>query len=656
MRKVLLRALVITALVLLIAGSVQASPLDVKIEEKVNTTVNTTWQNGNYVQQYKTNVTGYLNITNNGNDVISDIWIAVNFKNITGNPSVVYKSDSNIIVDIIPKDSFTPPPKLIDGFNFNYSTASHIIHITYLKPGDLISIFYDVDDSSMGIDSGSPFIVNETYNVSKISARQKFTWNVWLNVSLNETWFSKTAITDESLTLTIVKYLSNDTNNFGSNNWKYLNLSGDIYTNKSTPQKFDSPYTAGTDENAFKITNILLNTTSPSNKYVNVSFNVTGYCDISSLMSLEPFGFATFEFNLTQGQNVSGTYIVDVFAVGNVTISATKFGPEENATGDFSLWKGNATVNNTANGLAFVITNLTVWATEKDINKVGTPLNDENNGNKVINSTNPWVTIFPWSGPSPHKYTGGNISFNYSQVPIVWANCTFKVIHDNTYGWYESANTTNATNATYGSDYLVIEKIYVIGTYLVKVTKHVIPNSSNQNVYDIYLVVENIGPMKSPDIYVYDLIPENFSAYNWDNYWNDTEEDGNWVNQSTMLINNGTNTTPLPSGYSLGLWWQLHGLNGRADGDGRYDDWAEISNNQSVVIFYQVKGEGAYKLMDAFVVGIDPMYSMNTQTAHKITIVSGAKATSYESLMALMCGLTFFGVVVISRRNGKNKE
>jgi len=632
------RLVVLVVAATTIMGVAEASPLEVTIRELVNTTINMDWQNGNYIQTYKTNVTGFLNITNKGNDDIYDVWVAVNLTNVTGAPIVFYKSDSNINVEIIPKTSFTPPSKLVG--NFNYTNSNYIIHITYLKPSDIVSIFYDVEDS--GIDEGSPFIVDESYNVSKIPANRIVTWKVFMNISLNETWFGNTAIDQPSLTLNVTKYLSNQTNNFGSDSWIYLNLSGDVQTNKSSAQKFDSPYTAGTDQNAFKIPNILLNTTSDENKYINITFNVTGKNTMTSVKRLESFGFATFEFKFASGQNVSGSYVIDVFAIGNVTLSVNKRGPYQNDTGEYALWIGNATVNNTASGLAYVVTNTTLWATQQ--RTFSGVINDEYDGNPAILTETPMVTIFPWGTLTPNSYTTSDLKFNYSDVPVIWADCTFKIIHNTSYGWWSYATTTNAT---YGSGYIVIEKIYVIGTYLIKVTKHVIPNSSN--VYDIYLVVENVGPERSPELYVYDMIPINFTPYNWNNTWKDPEDDGNWVNQSSMLINNGSTSNPT-TGYSLGLWWQLHGLNGTADGDGNYEDWSEISNNQSVVIFYQVQGVGNYTLIDAFIVGVDPTFSINPQTAHKITIVGGAKATSFESLMALICGAMFLGIIVKRRR------
>ncbi|MEM2586498.1 MAG: hypothetical protein QXW66_06575, partial [Archaeoglobaceae archaeon] len=88
------------------------------------------------------------------------------------------------------------------------------------------------------------------------------------------------------------------------------------------------------------------------------------------------------------------------------------------------------------------------------------------------------------------------------------------------------------------------------------------------------------------------------------------------------------------------------------DGDGSYEDWQEISDNKTVVIFYQIAGSGDFKALDAFIVGIDPMYSLNEQTSPKITLVSGAKATSYETTFAAIAFVSM-GVIFIAHIRGR---
>ncbi|MEM2403485.1 MAG: hypothetical protein QW329_06900, partial [Archaeoglobaceae archaeon] len=152
----------------------------------------------------------------------------------------------------------------------------------------------------------------------------------------------------------------------------------------------------------------------------------------------------------------------------------------------------------------------------------------------------------------------------------------------------------------------------------------------------------------------YDLIPQNFEEYNWNDSWTDPSQDGNWVNKSSMFAGNGSVNNPM-SGYAKGHWWRLKPLNFTADGDGSYEDWQEISDNKTVVIFYQIDGTGDFKVLDAFIVGIDPMYSLNEQTAPKITLVSGAKMTNYETTLATITFASMGALLVIYiRRNGRN--
>jgi len=648
---------------ILAMGVTYAAPLDIQMRELINTTVNITDidQNGNTVISYQTNVTGLINITNNANEDLYDIWIALNLKNATG--LSVYSKPS--YATVTPYTGTTNVPQKVLNAMPNPSEATHFVHITLLKPNDVVSIFYDVNDAGMGIESGAPFNVSESYNVSKIPAEAENTWHVILNVSINASWFAKTALDFKQAEVNLTKFLSNDPNHYGNDKWQVLYLSSnpsakDQAGNTLSPQTFDNPYdnADGGNHDAFYV----VDTFDSSNKWLNVTFNVTGkITGVSELYALTKFGFATLQFDIIGNTNntISGSHIVDAFAVSNLNLSVTKGGPYQNDTGDMALWIGNATFYNPTTDLKYNITAYTLWATANDINKLRTIIKDERTNGNVIKTVNPnWIL-----NPQSLSPVTEDLKFNYSQVPVIWANCTFTIIHDKQYGWWSYENTTQdnvSSDAVNNSRYIVIEKIYVIKSYLIKVTKHIKWNKT-AGAWDVYVVVENIGGMKSPEVWVYDLIPENYNIVNADGYqtpahWRTkVNESDTWVNKSSMLKDVNTRNDPM-DGYDLGIAWNLYSLEPNADGDGAYDDWSEITNNQSVVIHYQMNGTGEFHPIDAFVIGVDPMFSMNSQTAHKITIVSGAKATSYESLMALMCGLTFFGVVVISRRNGKNKE
>ncbi|MEM4155927.1 MAG: hypothetical protein QXQ38_04275, partial [Archaeoglobaceae archaeon] len=324
-------------------------------------------------------------------------------------------------------------------------------------------------------------------------------------------------------------------------------------------------------------------------------------------------------------------------------------------------------ITNKAQGLTYILTNVTMWATQTGSfsNYVNGNFKcdsgSQQSGDVICEYYDDSDSILAELTSASPSYTvpgsGDWMNFSYNQVPIIWANATFKLIKDSSAGWdFSGSKTLNDTNATYGSNFIVVEKIYIIGTYLVKVTKHVLYNSTastDTNVFDIYLVVENIGGEESPYVYVYDLIPDNFEKYQW-NGWTD-DSGGDWVKLSGMLAGDAGNGIQNPmNGYSLGYYWRLMPLQPYSKGDGDYTNTTAINNKQMVVIFYQLAGSGDFKVLDAFIVGIDPMYSLNEQTSPKITLVSGAKATSYENTLATIAFAGVGALILFWRRNGNN--
>ncbi|MEM4279191.1 MAG: hypothetical protein QXP28_01965 [Archaeoglobaceae archaeon] len=638
-------------------GIASAAPLEIVIEEKVSTTA----EESSYGQpfSYQTTVKGYINITNNAQqDTIYDIWVAINLvNNSTDCNNLNVEEGPNYATVIL---GATVPSKIDD--YFDDENANCIVHITSLRPDDKVSLSYDVDVSTMGINDGAPFTITETYSPSKIPARGNYTWRVTMQAQLNTSWFEKTAIdlTGKIVFLDIKKFLSKDPDHHGSNNWESL---GPISNPPSEGNLGNDGY--GTVKpDTLTITGKQLSSSNPSYSF---SFDVTGYYNNQNAAPyyFEPFGFAVFSFEV-EG-NISGTQIVDVFAIGNASVEVTKDGPYQDSNGD-SWWRGNATITNKAQGLTYVLTKVTMWATETgSFNQfVSGQFKCRDSGSQQSGyviceyydaNDNILAELTPGSS---YTVPGSNdwMNFSYSQVPIIWANATFKLVKGAN-GWdFSGSKTLNDTNATYGSNFIVIEKIYIIGTYLVKVTKHVMFNKTDneKNVFDIYLVVENIGGNESPYVYVYDLIPQNFEEYNWNDSWTDPGQDGNWVNKSSMFAGNGSETLSNFLGtYTKGHYWRLMPIAPGANGDGNYEDWQEISDNKTVVIFYQIDGTGDFKVLDAFIVGIDPMYSLNEQTAPKITLVSGAKMTNYETTLATITFASMGALLVIYiRRNGRN--
>ncbi|WP_456467891.1 hypothetical protein [Archaeoglobus sp.] len=619
-----LSALIIALIITIINTS--AAPLDVSIEERINTTAE--YDGTGF--SYTTDVTGFINITNTGSDDIYGVWVAVDLDNIVSTPSKVFDNSSSGAY------LYTSLPAAVPDSvkkNLNTTGADYFIRIPHLRPKEKVSYFYDVDDSALGIANSAPFLIDEKYNVTKIPANKDVAWTVYFNISLSTSFFSNIGIANPSVNMNIYKYLSNDPKYYGSGNWTSLGPISVLSNNKGTASTANGGW--GTvDPDELDVTGIKLNTTAPTNDEVNITFEVQGKNNggNGAVYYLDKFGFAALEF--TFDGNVSGAKVVDVFAYGNASIAVNKSGPFKGNNGEWTIWKGNATVKNTASGLTYVLRNVTLYATSTGsfTNIIAGPTEEKPNQKLQPSSS----------------YKTSDIAVNYTSVPVIWANATFKLIKDTGQGWYANSTTVNEYNATYNSRYVVIEKIYVIGSYLIKVTKYVQANASaGNNVFDVKLVVENLGGQTSPYVYVYDMIPENFSEYDWNNNWMDARNDGNWIDKPQMYAGNGTGT-PM-NGYDKAYYWRLDPLAGGANGDGQASP-TEIQNNQSVIIFYQMQGSGEFRVLDAFLVGIDPMLSMNEQTSPKITVVSGSAASSYESVMALLTGIAGLVAVVTYRK------
>jgi len=82
--------LTIFVLLLIFIGVTQATPLEISIEEKVNSTATpTVSNNGGVSYAYSTDVKGFVKITNNGSDPLYDVWVALKLENITGSCSFI---------------------------------------------------------------------------------------------------------------------------------------------------------------------------------------------------------------------------------------------------------------------------------------------------------------------------------------------------------------------------------------------------------------------------------------------------------------------------------------------------------------------------------------------------------------------------------------
>lgn len=579
---------------------VSANPLLVTYQERYNITAEV---NGNGTTSYTIhNLTGYIIINNTASkDVLSDVWVAVNILNNKSAPYVSYNgTPKKVYITYTAPDYTGLPPGLT------------YIHIPVLPANSYVEVAIPLDIASIP-KAGVPVIVKETYSITKVPANKRVKWNVTLTIEKNTSALPNGYA---PVLVNVTKYLSNDPNHYGSSYWTFLNITKYYYMGIGKIKLWDGPYFSGSTNDSLNCTDIELRRRPETITFtVEADNNFTGR-EVTEV----PYGFAVifFKYNGT----LSGTKVEGVYAVGDSSISIGKKGPDyDESTGEYTLWYENVSFKNNGSEYYYNLTKVSIWAVDGSNPTNLDPFN-------VIPGSNHSLSLNEILEPGG-KWESETYSFTFNGTPVIWANCTFSIAESNI---TLLNNTVNQYHDEYGSSYIVIEKIYVVGSYLIKVTKTI--KSNQDGSYTIYIVVENIGGKKSPDIYVYDLIPYNFTIV-----------DGPVVNRSYMCIEN--NSYPLPNNprYYKGLYWHLKPLNGGADGDGWYND-EELDNNQTVLITYMVNGTGTFLPSDLFIVGVDPTHTLLPTTSPKMVIVGGSSGNNYEILLALMTGVVGMALVV----------
>lgn len=584
-------------------------PLKVTYEEKYNITGTAT---STGVNPTVNNITAYVIINNTAtdvNDTLNDVWITVNMtNNITG---LEYYNKSGTVLG----NNIADSPDAKTGL----SGGDKYIHISTLGPNSWIIYTFSYNVSNVP-NAGAPIIVDETYSTTKVPANTVVNWTVYMTVKRND------SVTNSNVSVEVVKYLSNDPNNYGNSTWTQLDISNNASSTGSTVV-WNGPYVSNNND-ALNWTDVLLS----DNSIQQLNFTVNADSSYTGRNALEiPYGFAVIYFNYNNTHYNATSVIPGIFASGYGQISANKQGPEQDASGNYVLWYENATFKNKAKSYSFNLTNVNIWAVD---GSNPTTLDPFDSSLLISGSNYTYGSPLPTTlAPGAHWNTS-KFNFTFSSVPVVWANCTFKVVDNNITLLNRSVNEYSTK---YGSAYIITEKIQIVGSYLIKVTKHIIPNADG--TYDMYIVVENIGSETSPFVYAYDLIPQNFSIVGSIS-----------VNRTDMLNNTGNHSVSDPR-YNMSVYWALNPLNGGADGDGSYNDTSEITNSKTVVIHYTINGTGVFNPSDAFIVGIDPTHSLLPTTSPKITLVSGAIADNYEPLLMLLSGLVGVGCIIRRRKN-----
>jgi len=470
------------------------------------------------------------------------------------------------------------------GVNLDTTGDGYVtVHINSLAEKGSAIINYDCTGSR-------PVVFSESYNTSKILAGGSVDVSLTLEknasvTSINDITFIKTAV---------------DTNDNGTSDFLFSSRIADV----GSVVDESSPIITWT------ITE-LNGTTSSATLNFTAADNDTGAHSSGGIQSsmLHYLGNATLQFTINNGsESGSGVGLNEdpTATTSNIEISLQKEQLTSGDGGDGDDWGFTPTIDSIDTEIInFSVSSLTVYVTNTgDLNS--TYATNDTYSPETISSSGS-----EWSGDR------WNVMDFPDPVPVGWIDLDLSVDFSGSQ-LSEAYSTTNGT-------YELIEKVYIINGYLVEAKKSISENGT-ANQYDITLWVHNLGNLETPpNVYVYDIVPTNFSMV-----YNDMTPAG-----STGITN------PIAG---AAYWWNV----GPLEADGQDGDEATIH--------YTVQGTGLYRMTDLFILGIDPSYTQNMpstpvlKTGTKIVSASGMKSV----MNILMISSLLLGMVGLRRKKREN--
>lgn len=561
------------------------------------------------VALYDITIRGYVNITNVetvGNLTLSSVNVTFNNTyNLTG------------------MDVFYKPAYLTDLINIsinrqNPNNPNNVsVFIPELRPGDYVTLNYTV---SFGAGVGEPLNFTELYSFWRVMTGR--TINVTLNVTNN--FIRNTDIYD----LVITKTPEGFTDVFGNDDYfAFSNLRGEDANNATISNSAGKTILEWNASDGTLVQNetrqIIFDIQAPVN-LTSPDVNWSQYNDWGAWLRMGNVS-SSFKLNGT----VSGISLTNVEAVP----TDLRFAINKERINESWYWNASVNLTNDANtAVDYNLTSLTIWATKQgeyaDPGDSTTWIDGSNvtatypygflNSQYTVNAT--WDLNLPWSqGVNFDNYS---VLFNYSLVPIVWADASFIILDNGTQIFKLNESRSEKDG------YLFVEEVYVLlGGYLMKVTKEVTPISAvgAKNRYLINVTLENVGVEQTPDLVtVFDMIPKDFKprigvngstdSVGWNmtnntNVLDVTNKAGAWANvQTSDFVIGASDTGFISSGSYEGYWGyniDFGALNATSDGDGVYDSGL---SDKEIGIAYFIQGNSTLsKIENAYIVGVDPI-------------------------------------------------
>ena len=701
------------ALVVLVASFaiVNANELEITLDEKISVQAE---GDGMYVAYY--NVTGgqvSIIINNSNSDYMSgvsdtqlaDIWVPINDSKSTllfstcrvNNASTattdgIISNTSNYpcaaqICKIVSGglsdcfclgDGAATTVNKIEVLDYNEhlngtSNYDYVIHINQLNSSKQATILCNLNTTAMQNNNNVVFSFAETYTPAKIINRGCTDVSVVLNVTNN---YSSSC----NISATIQKKLA--TRGTGTS-WSNLTF------NSATSATINN-----TNNGASAQWNNLIFTPSQTQTF---NFTISACPNMTANTSKLEMGRVHISFSLANNscanETKTGLKIGHVSAVGSGRIE-----PQKGYNG--TDWNETSTFYNTATDLNYTVYSMRVWATNGTVPSASP--------NDVSISGSEWANCL---ATSPSFVTNGSSvgcngvqSFKFNGTPVVWARPLFELSQGGNRGWQTYIQFGNSENASYalGSDYMFIEKIWVVNDYLIRTAKRVIP-ISQPGCYNISINVTNMGPSCSPYVYIYDIVPRKFneSISNLVVFKDSAAGNGVFSNTCDNIAKPGNTVTNVSQGYLLsfadssasetwslvsctntfnksqytgkqtmsgkyngtGYYWKLFPLAGSVSGgecvDGKYQNLENMSIEQSVMISYTTCADenATYYASDLFIIGVDPANAEGNAAPPLLAGMGIISSSSLSEILLILALAAIFGIIIfVYRRNQKKNE
>jgi hypothetical protein len=519
------------------------------------------------------NIVGNINITNEGNEDIFDIFLRyVNTDKLQTN------------ITHVPSTKWGNATDTIGGMPV-------IIFVPHLRPGNYSTFTYNIscNDSNPPVD-----IITEYTNYEHGFERKVLSGHNW---SITQSAFNNLSNEKNVTNLRITLIAQNVTWNDSTFNFtlEFLNATGD-YTNVT-----------GNGTNNHNWTWVPNGGLLEWNQSVNITFIMRAPF---SVPFTDNYMALLEEIYYEAPYLMSNLTLDEVNASGEIVFDFDKriIQPSDNLNNHNVTWQIDPYIETDAN-ITFTVNEVTIWITEDQ-----DPLNTTGDtawGYLGKNFTGPYkVNISTDWGNSTTYYR-----FNYTDgsssaypPPIVWMDPKWIITN-------ADGQIMNYTSTTNGRD-LYMKYIYVINGYWLEITKNV--TTIEDDRFQIFTYVENIGNGWTPEneyVTVYDYVPNEFLVYNF--------SDSSYTNISVGSAGQAY--------YGESFRWNIPWKDGKNSSLGpKNGEDAVNRGNYSWNVSYMVNGTGPYRATQLYIVGLDPLKVDGASSSPIISIISGVKTYTNE--------------------------